>query len=755
MLDSEHSTITNTSISRDYDEPSDVGSLRVKVYEYDRIPMHPPSPDYVPGPEHPPSPDYVPGLEHPLSPAYVPYVSEPAYPEFMPPEDDVFPAEEQPLPATVSPTADSPGVDMLLAIPTPPSSPLTSYSSPLPQIPSLPLATSPTDARAPLGYRAPMIRLRAESPSTSHLLPLPPPIVLLLTRASMVMMRAAALSTYILSPRSKILPLGTPPSGTLPLLPIPLPTSSPPLLLPSTNYRVNVPEVTLPPRKRLCIALGPKFKVGECSSAPTSRPTGGFRVDYGFDGTMDVKIRRDPDREIGYDTDEIYGRLDDAQDDRLLMSGQLNLLRRDMRSHARTTRLMESAARALREAWVQSMDASDMAHSETHMVALYSQQRLARDPTHLDVPEEARYNGLFYGKGRYMPGLEHPLSPAYVPYVSEPAYPEFMPTEDDVFPAEEQPLPATVSPTADSPEEDEGEDEEVEDEHLALADSAGVDRLLAIPTPPSSPLTSYSSPLPQIPSLPLATSPIDAGAPLGYEAPMIRLRAESPSTSHLLPLPPPIVLLLTRASMVMMRAAAPSTYILAPRSEILPSGTPPSGTPPLLPIPLPTSSPPLLLPSTNYRVNVPEVTLPPRKRLCISLGPKFKVEECSSAPTARPTGGIRVDYGFDGTMDVEIRRDLDKEIGYVITDVWKNPYEIAEEIRATDLNLLRRDMRSHARTTRLMKSAARASREAWVQSMDASDMVRFETHMVALYSQQRLARDPTHPDVPEEAGSSS
>ncbi|GKB44483.1 hypothetical protein Tco_0889425 [Tanacetum coccineum] len=54
----------------------------------------PPSPDYVPGPEHPPSPNFIP---------------EPVNPEFMPPEDDVLLAEEQLLPAVVSPTADSPG----------------------------------------------------------------------------------------------------------------------------------------------------------------------------------------------------------------------------------------------------------------------------------------------------------------------------------------------------------------------------------------------------------------------------------------------------------------------------------------------------------------------------------------------------------------------------------------------------------------------------------------------------------------------
>nr|GFD36326.1 hypothetical protein [Tanacetum cinerariifolium] len=42
--------------------------------------------------EAPPSPDYIPG---------------PEYPEYLSPTDDVLPAKEQPLPAAVSPTADS------------------------------------------------------------------------------------------------------------------------------------------------------------------------------------------------------------------------------------------------------------------------------------------------------------------------------------------------------------------------------------------------------------------------------------------------------------------------------------------------------------------------------------------------------------------------------------------------------------------------------------------------------------------------
>ncbi|GKG55762.1 hypothetical protein Tco_0574656, partial [Tanacetum coccineum] len=67
--------------------------------------------------------------------------------------------------------------------------------------------------------------------------------------------------------------------------------------------------------------------------------------------------------------------------------------------------------------------------------------------------------------------------------------------------------------------------------------------------------------------------------------------------------------------------------------------------------------------STDCRADVLEVTLPPRKRLCIALGPIYEIEESSHAPTARPTRGFRADYGFVSTLDAEIRRDMDREIG--------------------------------------------------------------------------------------------
>nr|GEZ95112.1 putative reverse transcriptase domain-containing protein [Tanacetum cinerariifolium] len=74
-----------------------------------------------------------------------------------------------------------------------------------------------------------------------------------------------------------------------------------------------------------------------------------------------------------------------------------------------------------------------------------------------------------------------------------------------------------------------------------------------------------------------------------------------------------------------------------------------------------TSSPPLQLPSASHREDRPEVTLPPQKRLGITLGPRYEVGKSSSAAAARPAGGLRADYGFVATMDKEIMRDPERD----------------------------------------------------------------------------------------------
>ncbi|GKD30963.1 hypothetical protein Tco_1241741, partial [Tanacetum coccineum] len=187
---------------------------------------------------------------------------------------------------------------------------------------------------------------------------------------------------------------------------------------------------------------------------------------------------------------------------------------------------------------------------------------------------------------------------------------------------------------------------------------------------------------------------------LGYRAAMIWLRAEATSTSYSLSLPPPFILSLTRLD-------APS-----------------SGIPPPLPISVPTSSPLLLLPSASRREDRPELTLPPQKRLGIALGPRYEVGDSSSAAAARPAGGLRADYGFIATMDKEIRRDPEREIGYGITDSWD---EIVEtRVRQDTDEVYTRDRRAHAYTRHQIETEARLSRESWRRSMDASNLTRGE-----------------------------
>nr|GEX21142.1 hypothetical protein [Tanacetum cinerariifolium] len=96
----------------------------------------------------------------------------------------------------------------------------------------------------------------------------------------------------------------------------------------------------------------------------------------------------------------------------------------------------------------------------------------------------------------------------------------------------------------------------------------------------------------------------------------------------------------TRAAMAQMRAAVPSTY----HSLLL------SGTPPLLPIPLPA-------PSTSRRAKIPEADTPPQKRLLLTV-PRPGCEVGESSAAARqpgPTMARSVDCSFVDTMETRFR----------------------------------------------------------------------------------------------------
>ncbi|GJV02583.1 hypothetical protein Tco_1336152 [Tanacetum coccineum] len=145
-MSSASSAVTYTSVYTDSEpgrvfwgadeEISDRGVPRVIVLGYDGLPMqpvHPASPDYVPGPEHPASPDYVPGPEHPPSPIEIPYVPEPEYAHrLLSTIQDEAPMEDQPLPADASRPAA--GIRMRAADASPPLSlPPTSPRTDIPE----------------------------------------------------------------------------------------------------------------------------------------------------------------------------------------------------------------------------------------------------------------------------------------------------------------------------------------------------------------------------------------------------------------------------------------------------------------------------------------------------------------------------------------------------------------------------------------------------------------------------------------------
>nr|GEX20627.1 hypothetical protein [Tanacetum cinerariifolium] len=134
--------------------------------------------------------------------------------------------------------------------------------------------------------------------------PLPPSFLSLRirplhTKAAMAQMRAVVPSTYHL-----LLPSGTPP-----LLPIPL-------HVPSTSRRAEIPEADTPPQKRLLLtAPRPGCEVGESSAAarqpgPTTAQMVNMRVSY----QVDVRSK---------ESLEFYSRHQDAQEDRAAVRAEI------------------------------------------------------------------------------------------------------------------------------------------------------------------------------------------------------------------------------------------------------------------------------------------------------------------------------------------------------------------------------------------------------------------------------------------------
>nr|GEV70787.1 reverse transcriptase domain-containing protein [Tanacetum cinerariifolium] len=387
--------VTYTSVPSPVEDYLDIGSPQVNgplspdyVHSPEEPKQAPLSPGYVPGlkePEQAPlSSDYVPGPEEPEqvppSPVYLPYVPEPVYPEYMPPEDDVFLAEEQPLPIAATPTADSLGY-------IPEFDPNGDPEEDEEENPEEDPANYPVDS---IIVALPAID---HVPSEEVTEPLP----------------------QISSP--------------------PLPIPSPP---PDSLTHIEIFESCLPLRKRLHFASPTHSQeVGESSVAGAARqneptiarddPYSLVREElYGFFDRVDVTPRRSMSKELGYgitdtwdelvgaskeiapttlqgvtqrDTDLstvvehettiMYGMMKEAQDDRSQLRGRVNLLYRDMLVYRHLAVMVEREARMAREAWGLSMDASDNAHLDfmSLRTTLVAQHALildlqAADPDH-------------------------------------------------------------------------------------------------------------------------------------------------------------------------------------------------------------------------------------------------------------------------------------------------------------------------------------------------------------------------------------
>nr|GEZ24295.1 hypothetical protein [Tanacetum cinerariifolium] len=364
--------------------------------------------------------------------------------------------------------------------------------------------------------------------------------------------------------------------------------------------------------------------------------------------------------------------------------------------------------------------------------------------------------------------LQAPPSPDYIPGPKEPEQappsPDYVPCPehaDDEIVTEDQPYAKDASPTAhppkyvpesdleahpeddddEDPEEDpvdypadggdDGDDEEGsskddEDDDMDIKDDEEEEH----PDPADSVVVASTS-ADQAPSTE-ETEPFEtnksAATPPPHPAYRMTARISIPA---LVPLP-------AWSDSEIVRLLAMSSPPASPLS-------PWSSSPPQIPFP---PLPPILSPPSPVLSPAP-----PPSPIRIALGPGYEVEESSyAAAAARPAGGLRADYGFVATIDREIMRNPEREL------------------LAGRLNMLFRDRRAHAYTRHLMETEARMSREAWVGSTDASDLVRelrtalqgqvtalhghviaLQAQVIALQGQHVLAGGPTQPELPEEA----
>nr|GEX94083.1 hypothetical protein [Tanacetum cinerariifolium] len=264
-------------------------------------------------------------------------------------------------------------------------------------------------------------------------------------------------------------------------------------------------------------------------------------------------------------------------------------------------------------------------------------------PDCIPGPEEPQTPPAPQDEDEHEPMFMQPHDPNFV---SEPIYPEYIPLEDEhILPAEEQPLPPVVSPTAESsgyvaesdPKEDpeEYEDDETEDGLVDYPMDGGDD------------------------------GDDDDGDSSGYDADDEDEdeEDEEEEAQHLAPADFVVVIPTDELTSISLPPEAEVERLLA-----MPTSSP---------SPLTSLSPPSA--EEHRRDDIPESEQPPRKRLCLStLGSRYEVGESS-------TRGRGVDYGFADTVEAEIRHRGIREVGCGIRDTWIDPPEAVPEMAPTTL----------------------------------------------------------------------
>ncbi|GJV19357.1 hypothetical protein Tco_1368377 [Tanacetum coccineum] len=142
-------------------------------------------------------------------------------------------------------------------------------------------------------------------------------------------------------------------------------------------------------------------------------------------------------------------------------------------------------------------------------------------------------------------------------------------------------------------------------------------------------------------------------------------------------------------------------------------------------------SPPLLLPSTTHRDDIPKADMPLRKRARFTTPTsRFEVGECSAAIAARQP---RLDVD---TLDANPGLTMSKDVGYGITDVWDDMVRDMEGRAPTTLEELSQ------RVTYLAATLARDTHEMYVRFEDAEDdraLLRAQVNM--LFSDKAVHAD--------------